>query len=91
MFKRMVKSMKWCLRKAIGIAKLTYDELLITLTEVEMILNFQLLSYISNDDLLPLTNPEEQAPKEPEIGCKLYFMMNCNQCLYIIVNYYDLV
>jgi len=55
MFERMVKSTKRCLRKAIGRAKLTYDELLTTLTEVQMILNSRPL-YISNDDIEePLT------------------------------------
>lgn len=56
MFERLVKSTKRCLRKAIGRAKLTYDELLTTLTEVEMILNSRPLSYMASDDVEePLT------------------------------------
>ena len=39
LFKRMVQSMKRCLRKTIGSARLTYDELTTALTEVEGILN----------------------------------------------------
>ena len=50
------KSTKGCLRKAIGRAKLTYDELLTTVTEVEMILNSRPLSYVANDNVEePLT------------------------------------
>ena len=56
LFERMVQSTKKCLRKTIGSAKLTYDELLTALTEVEGILNSRLLTYISSDDVEePLT------------------------------------
>ncbi len=55
-FERMVKSAKRCLKKTIGRAVLTYDEVLTTITEVEMILNSRPLSYVSTDDLEePLT------------------------------------
>ena len=56
-FERMVRSTKRCLRKSIGRAILTYDELLTTLTEVEMILNSRPLSYISNDEIEQPLNP----------------------------------
>ena len=55
-FERMVKSMKRCLKKIIGKAVLSYDELLTAVTEVEMILNSRPLSYISTEDIEePLT------------------------------------
>ena len=55
-FERMVKSTKRCLRKIIGQAKLSYDELLTALTEVEMVLNSRPLTYVSANDLEePLT------------------------------------
>ena len=38
-FERLVRSTKRCLRKIIGQAKLSYDELVTALTEVEMVLN----------------------------------------------------
>ena len=53
---RMVKSMKNCLKKVVGKAKLTYDELLTSVSEVEMIVNSRPLTYVSSDDLEePLT------------------------------------
>ena len=52
----MVKSVKRCLRKMIGRAKLCYDELSTALTEVEMIVNSRPLSYVSIEDMEePLT------------------------------------
>ena len=48
--------MKHCLKKTIGKAKLTHDELLTVLTEVEAIINSRPLSYVSSEDLdEPLT------------------------------------
>lgn len=53
---RMIQSAKRCLRKTIGNAKLTHDELLTSVVEVEMILNSHLLSYVSSEEFEePLT------------------------------------
>ena len=55
-FERMVRSTKRCLKKMVGQAKLSYDELLTVITEVEMIVNSRPLSYLSANDLEePLT------------------------------------
>ena len=55
-FERMIQSAKRCLRKSIGGARLTYDELTTVVAEVEMILNSRPLSYLSSDDIEePLT------------------------------------
>ena len=52
----MIRSAKRCLRKTIGRARVTYDELLTTVTEVEMILNSRPLSYVSTENIEePLT------------------------------------
>ena len=59
-FERMIKSLKRCLKKSIGCARPTYDKLLTTLAEVEMILNSRPLSYVE-----PLT------PSHLLIGCRV--------------------
>ena len=53
----MVGLMKKCLKKIVGQAVLTRDELLTTITEVEAILNSRPISYISTEDIEePLTS-----------------------------------
>lgn len=55
-FERMVRSTKRCLKKTIGRARLTFDELLTILVEIEMVINSRPLTYVSPDDLQePLT------------------------------------
>lgn len=49
-FERMIQTTKRCLRKTIGSARLTYDELLTSVTEVEMIINSRPLTYQSSED-----------------------------------------
>ena len=51
LFERLIKSTKRCLRKTIGQARITYDELLTSVTEVEMVLNSTPYSYVSTEDL----------------------------------------
>lgn len=50
-FERLVRSTKHCLRKALGQAKLSHDELHTALIEIEMVLNSRPLTYIAPDDL----------------------------------------
>uniref|UniRef100_A0A1X7UQF8 DUF5641 domain-containing protein n=1 Tax=Amphimedon queenslandica TaxID=400682 RepID=A0A1X7UQF8_AMPQE len=47
----MIKSTKTCLKKTVGKARLTYEDLLTSLTEVEMIVNSRLLTYLSADEM----------------------------------------
>ena len=50
-FERMVQSTKRCLKKMVGQASLTPDELLTAIVEIESILNSRPLSYISAGDM----------------------------------------
>ena len=55
-FERMVKSTKRCLRKFVGQAKFSLDELHTAVVEVESIINSRPLTYLSPTDLEePLT------------------------------------
>ena len=55
-FERIVRSTKRCLRKIIGQAKFSQDELLTAIVEVDMVINSRPLSYMSANDLEePLT------------------------------------
>ena len=55
-FERLVRSVKRCLKKMLGLAHLSYDELITALVEVEMVLNSRPLTVVSADDLEdPLT------------------------------------
>ena len=49
-FERLVRSTKRCLRKMVGQASLTHDELLTAVKEIESIINSRPLSYISAED-----------------------------------------
>ena len=50
MFERLIRSAKRCLKKTVGRACLTYDELLTIATDVEGVLNSRPLTYVSTDD-----------------------------------------
>lgn len=50
-FERLIRSVKRCLKKIIGKSRLTHEELLTVITEVEMVINSRPLSYITQDDL----------------------------------------
>ena len=55
-FERLIKSVKTCLKKVIGRARLTYNELLTAIVECETIINSHPLTLVYSDDLEePLT------------------------------------
>jgi hypothetical protein len=56
LFERLIRSTKRCLRKIIGQSRLSYDELLTAIVEVEMVLNSRPLTFVSAEDFEePLT------------------------------------
>ena len=55
-FERLIQSAKRCLKRTIGNAKLSHEELSTIVTEVELILTSRPLTYVSTEDLEePLT------------------------------------
>ena len=55
-FERLIRSVKRCLKKIVKNAKLSYEELLTFVTEVECVLNSRPLTYLSSEDIEePLT------------------------------------
>ena len=56
LFERMIKSTKRCLRKVVGRARFSYNEMHTAIVEIEAIVNGRPLSYVHPDDLeQPLT------------------------------------
>ena len=54
----MVRSIECCLRKMVGRANFTQDELLTAVVEIEAVINSRLLSYISSTNFEePQTSP----------------------------------
>ncbi len=55
-FERMIRIIKRCLKKIVGRARLTLDELITLIIEVEGVINSRPISYVSSDDIEePLT------------------------------------
>ena len=50
-FERLIRCVKRCLKKVIKNAKMSYEELLTVVTEVECVLNSRPLTYMSSDDI----------------------------------------
>ena len=75
-FERLVKSVKRCLRKIIGQAKFSYDELNTALVEVEAIINSCPLTYVSLDDF-----EEPLTPSHLLVGRRLLSMPDDLGCL----------
>ena len=65
-FERLIKSTKRCLRKLIGQAKFSYDEMHTAIVEIESIINSRPLSYVSSDD-----TKEPLAPSHLLVGCRI--------------------
>ena len=57
MFERMVRSVKRCLKKAIGLRKLTFEELNTILIDIEAVVNSRPLVYVEENDLDQILTP----------------------------------
>ena len=57
MFERMVRCTKRCLKKSIGLSKLSFEEFNTILINVEAVLNNRPLTYIGEDDFDPVLTP----------------------------------
>ena len=64
-FERVIKSTKRCLKKSLGTARVTYEELLTIIVETEGILNSRPLTYVSDEMRDPHT------PSQLVIGRRL--------------------
>ena len=73
MFEKLIGSMKRCLQKIIGQAKLTYDELLTAVVEAEAVINSRPLTFVSTDD--------QDEPLTPLVGRGLpdYVVCGCEE------------
>ena len=82
-YERLIQSVKRCLRKAIGKARMDFDELVTVLVEVEATLNSRPISYVSSEDmeepltpshllmgrrLCSLPSPVDVSDADPEFG-----------------------
>ena len=76
LFERMIQSTKRCLRKVVGKARLSYDEMHTAITEIEAIINSRPLSYVHPDDFeQPLT------PSHLLVGRRLLSLPDHLTCL----------
>ena len=74
MFERMIRSMKMCLKKAIGGARFSYDELLTVTTQEEATLKSRPLTYVLSEDLEgPIT------PSHLLVGYRLLSLPECER------------
>ena len=64
-FERMVGLVKGAMRKSIGNAQLTHDELKEVLLDVEVALNNRPLSYVEEDVQLPVLTPNSMLYTQP--------------------------
>ena len=65
-FKRLIKSTKRCLRKMIWQAKFSYDGMHTAIVDIEAIINYRPLSYVSSND-----TGEPLTPSHLLVGCRI--------------------
>eukprot|EP00731_Ephydatia_muelleri_P023359 Em0015g942a len=73
LFERLIRSMKQCLRRVIGRARLSLDELSTAVVDVEGILNSRPLTYVSTEEL-----EEPLTPSHLLVGHRIFNMPQPN-------------
>ena len=99
-FERLIRSVKRCLKKILKNAKLSYEELLTVVTEVECVLNSRPLTYVSSEDIEePLTPshlmtgrrllsiPDEIAVDEEETS-EVSLLTRRQRCLLLLLSHF---
>ena len=81
-FERMVGLVKTAMRKTIGNANLTFDELKEVLLDVEVALNNRPLSYVEEDMQLPVLTPASMHEEDMPLRKCAKYLQKCKDAMW---------